>query len=440
MIPMHLLFSKSVALLAAFATILCGPAARAQSTPAQTASARLVSVAVTGSVRFHSDQIAQAAGLKLGDTITRDDLQKAADRLTALGAFAAVHYRFSTVEAGVKVEYQVTDAPALPVAFDNFPWLSDDELVAELKSTVFLFDGTAPEHGAILDEMSSSLEKLLQRHGVFASVSHDAANSPAQNHDVVQFTVQGAGLNVKSLEFPDQLAKSDRSIREQVSLLLDKPFSRSTIEVFEAEQVRPVYLAHGFLHVQFPTPIARLEGLISRNGPNPVDVLAPVIPGVAYDWGGVTWTGNSTISSAELDKLVVFKSGELADGMMIEAVWQKVRAVYARQGFLDAAIEPSPHFDDAAKRATYTCAISEGPQYHMGKLILSGLSVEGERRIRITWRIPQSAVFNQIAYEDFLENGVKAAFMGFPAHYEKIGRFLQKDTKAGVVDVLLDFQ
>jgi outer membrane protein insertion porin family len=440
MIPMRTFFSKSVILRLVLATVFCAPPSLAQSASAQTASAHLVSVAATGSVRFHSEQIAQATGLKPGDTITRDDLQKAADRLTAQGAFATVHYRFSTVETGVKVEYQVTDAPSLPVAFDNFPWLTDDELLAELKSTVFLFDGTAPEHGAILDEMSSSIEKLLERHGVFATVNHDVALSPTENHNVVQFSAQGTGLSVKTLEFPDPLAKSDRSIREQVSLLLNKPFSRSAVEIFEAEQVRPVYLAHGFLHVQFSTPIARLGGATSRNGPNPVDVLAPIVPGVAYVWGGVTWTGNSIISSAELDKLVIFKPGELSDGMMIEAVWQKVRASYARLGFLDATIEPAPHFDDAKKRATYTCLVSEGPQYHMGKLILSGLSVEGERRVRITWRISQGAVFNQIAYEDFLENGVKAAFMGFPAHYEKIGRFLQKDSKSGVVDVLLDFQ
>lgn len=440
MIPMRTLFSQSAMLHLVLATVFCASPSPAQSAPAQTASARLVSVAATGSVRFQSEQISQATGLKPGNTITRDDLQKAADHLTALGTFATVHYRFSTIETGVKVEYQVTDAPALPVSFDNFPWLTDDELVAELKSTVFLFEGTAPEHGAILDQMSSSLEKLLERHGVFATVSHDIATSPTDNHDVVQFTVQGAGLNVKTLEFPDALAKSDRSIHEQVSLLLEKPFSRSAIEIFEAEQIRPLYLAHGFLHVQFPIPIARLEGAPSRNGPNPVDVLAPIIPGLAYLWGGVAWTGNSVIPSAELDKLIVFKPGELADGMMIEAVWEKVRASYARQGFLDATIEPTPHFDDASKRASYSCVIIEGPQYYMGKLILTGLSVEGERRIRITWRIPQGSVFNQIAYDDFMVNGVKAAFMGFPAHYEKIGRFLQKDSKSGVVDVLLDFQ
>jgi outer membrane protein insertion porin family len=425
--------------IALLAVILVALHATAQ-TASPAASSRLASVSATGSVRFQSDQIAQASGLKPGDTVTREDLQKAADRLVALGLFATVHYRFSTVDTGVKVEYQVTDAPAVPVSFDNFPWLTDDELVAELKNTVFLFDGTAPEHGAILDQMSASIEKLLERHSVFASVRYAAATSPVDNHDVVQFSVEGAGLNVKSIDFTDALAKSDRGIHDQLPLLVDKPFSRSAIETFEAEQIRPIYLSHGFLRVQFAPPIARLEGSPTRNGPNPVDVVAPIFAGATYTWGGVTWTGNSSIPSASLDKLILFRPGELADGMSIEGAWEKVRNAYRRLGFLDATVEPAPHFDDSSRRANYSCVINEGTQYHMGKLILSGLSVEGERRVRITWRISQGAVFNEIEYEDFLVNGMKAAFMGFPAHYEKIGRFLQKDAKTGVVDVLLDFQ
>jgi outer membrane protein insertion porin family len=444
MITMRTHSTKSAMLLAVLAAACFAAPTRAQSATSQTsspsASARLVSVAATGSVRFHSDQIAQATGLKPGDTVTREDLQKGADRLVALGTFATVHYRFSTIETGVKVEYQLTDAPAVPVAFDNFPWLTDDELVTELKSTVFLFDGTAPEHGGILDEISSSLDKLLERHGVFANVKYEVATSPVDNRDVVQFTVEGAGLNVKSLDFPDALAKSDRGIHEQLSELVDKPFSRSAVEMFEAEQIRPVYLSHGFLRVQFALPIARLEGTSNRDGPNPVDVLAPIYPGIAYAWGGVAWSGDSAIAAADLDKLVLFRPGELADGMMIQGVWEKVRAAYARQGYLDATVEPTAQFDDTAKRANYSCVIEAGTQYHMGKLILSGLSLEGERRIRTTWRMSAGAVFNEIAYQDFLVNGVKAAFMGFPAHYEKIGRFLQKDPKSGVVDVLLDFQ
>jgi hypothetical protein len=78
--------------------------------------------------------------------------------------------------------------------------------------------------------------------------------------------------------------------------------------------------------------------------------------------------------------------------------------------------------------------------YHMGKLVLTGLSIEGERRIRAAWGIAQGAVFNKEIYEQFANTGVKQAFIGLPFHYEKVGRFLQEDPNSGSVDVLLDFQ
>jgi hypothetical protein len=76
----------------------------------------------------------------------------------------------------------------------------------------------------------------------------------------------------------------------------------------------------------------------------------------------------------------------------------------------------------------------------MGKLMLTGLSIDGEHRIRAAWKIPPGAVFDNGVYEEFLSNGITQAFTGLPFHYEKIGRFLQKDSGAATVDVLLDFQ
>ena len=76
----------------------------------------------------------------------------------------------------------------------------------------------------------------------------------------------------------------------------------------------------------------------------------------------------------------------------------------------------------------------------MGQLVLTGLSTEGERRIRTAWQIAPGAVFNRGVYEDFVDRGAKEAFSGLPFHYDKIGRFLQTDANAATVDVLLDFQ
>jgi outer membrane protein assembly factor BamA len=422
-----------------FCSMLC--AARPnQAPPSQTGSSRLASVTVTGSKKFSSDQIAAAIGMSAGATVTRDDLQKAADRLSQLGPFTNVQFRFSTAGADVKLEFQVADAPTVPLTFDNFPWFSDDEISQALKSSVVLFDGTAPEHGTILDDMSAALGKLLTTKGVQADVSHQLIPDPIGDRRVQQFHVEGPDLTIAAVTFSDPLASNDRSIQSSLANLVGSPFSRSAIEVFEFEQVRPAYLAHGFLRVHFAAPVAHMQAAPANTAATRVAVVAAIDPGPAFTWGGATWSGNSAIRSAQLDTAIALKPGDLADGTKIEVAWDRARDLFGRLGYLDANLDAVPQFDDAAKRVSYVVTVTEGPQYRMGNLVVTGLSIDGERRIRDAWRIPLGSLFDKGTYDEFLDTGVKEAFAGQPIHYDKIGRFLQEDPKTGTVDVLLDFQ
>jgi outer membrane protein assembly factor BamA len=407
--------------------------------PAKAGAAHLDSVEVSGSKRFSSGEIAAAIGLRAGATINRDDLQAAADKLAAIGLFSNVQFHFTTVETGVRVKYEVADVPEVPVSFDNFPWFTDDELTATLKRTVLLFDGGAPQSGTILDAMSGALEKLVQARGVFATVTHTLVNFPLGGQRM-QFRVVGAELTVKSIEFSDALATNDHAIQQSAAELIGKPFSRSTVELFEFEQVRPVYLAHAFLHVQFGPPSARVASGSPQPTSDGVVIVAPIVPGPAYKWGGGLWVGNSVIPTRDLNAMVDLKLGEAADGNKIAALWERIQSLYGERGYLDAKVDAEPQFYDQDARVIYSVTITEGLQYRMGSLVLTGLSIDGEKRIRAAWSIPTDAIFNEKVYEDFLDAGVKRAFAGTPVHYEKVGRFLQENPATGRVDVLLDFQ
>ena len=427
------MFRRACSLALLLAILL--PARAAHAMP-QDAKDRLASVAVVGSSRFRSEEIAPATGLRVGSEISREDLQKAADALAQLGWFTGVQYRFASGAKGVEAEFRVTDAPAVPVAFDNFPWFTDSELTAAVKGSVALFDGTAPEHGTVIDAMGDAIATLLAKRGVQASVSHELV-AALGGERVQEFRAEGASVNIAGVEFTDALAQTDRGIQTRLADLIGKPFSRRAIELFEFEQVRPIYLEHAFLRARFGPPRAKVA---SAPGGTTVTVVAPVEPGAAYLWNGATWSGNSSIPPAELAALAPLKPGDLADGMKIEGAWQNVRDAYTRRGYLDAKVSPVAQFDDAAKSVRYAVSVTEGPQYHMGKLVLTGLSAEGERRIRAAWKIPPGAVFDKSVFEGFLDAGVKQAFFGLPFHYERIGRFLQQNPQSGSVDVMLDFQ
>jgi outer membrane protein assembly factor BamA len=411
------------------------PLQNASTGQSEAGSAALASIQVTGSKRFTSEQIAAATGLKVGSRVTRADLQQAANALAQLGPFTNVQYRFASEPAGVALQFQVADAPLVPVFFDNFPWFTDDELDAALKEATPLFDGSAPEHGTLLDSMANSLGLFLVAHGLSGNVSHVLTEEVFSNQMVQEFKVDDAGVNVASVTFADPLAQSDSGIHTRVSDLIGRPYSRTAIELFELEQIRPVYLSHAYVHVKFGRPKPQFTG----SDRSRVTVTLTIDSGPLYLWGGVSWTGAGAISASDLTAMTKLAPGDPANGMTIEAGWQAAQDAFANLGYLDAKLTPMPHYDDAAKRVAYTVSIDEGPQYRMGKLVLSGLSEEGERRIRGAWTIAPGEVFDHATYEEFLSHGIARAFQGFPAHYDKIGRYLEKN-RDGTVDVMMDFE
>jgi outer membrane protein insertion porin family len=426
----------TIALLAVF---LAPTHVHAQQPSSQPASEKLAAVAVTGSHRFKSQEIAGATGLHIGKPISREELQFGADRLAKLGLFTNVQYKFSSGPGGLSVEYNLADAPTIPVTFDNFPRFSDEELSSAIKNAVVLFDGRAPEIGTILAPMSNAIEELIATRGLHATVAHSIVTR-AGGDRVLQFRIEGDSMRVAEVEFSDRLAKYDPAIQQSLAQLIGKPFSRNAIDLFEFEQVRPRYLERAFLRVKFGPPTARFEGDPTKPLPDKVYVIAPIEPGPEFKWSGIEWSGNSVIPTAELQKFVELKPGDVADGGKMEASWSRILSAYDSRGYLDVKVTPTPHYDEKAATVSYVATIVEGPQYHMGQLVLTGLSNEGERRIRAAWQIPAGAVFNRGAYEDFVSRGAKEAFNGLPFHYDKIGRFLQTDPNAGTVDVLLDFQ
>ena len=101
---------------------------------------------------------------------------------------------------------------------------------------------------------------------------------------------------------------------------------------------------------------------------------------------------------------------------------------------------PQASFDEASKSVSYEVSVVEGTQYHMGDLVLTGLSIEAERRLRVAWRLDKGVVFDRVYYESFVEKGAKASFGDLPFHYDKVGHFLRTNPQNATVDVLLDFQ
>lgn len=412
--------------------------ATAQQKP--TAAGKIAAIHASGSKRYAEPNIVSASGLHVGERATRDDLQAAADRLAQLGPFATAQYRFTSSGEDINLEFQVEDAPTVPVSFDNFPWFTDAELTAAIQHAVTLFDGTAPQQGAILDAMTETLQKLLATRGVHAVVERTLMAQPAGDDLMQQFKVVGASLTIQALQFTGTLAMESERLKDRLSDVVGKAYSRFAVEVFVNEQARPLYLERGHLRVRIGKPMVRFTGDPNRPLPGSVLVIVPIEPGPVYRWDSVTWSGNGAFGPAPLDEFVGLKKDEIANGMKIAAAWLRVQDEYGWRGYLDMKLDPQPIFDDAAQRVSYHVDITEGQQYRMGELVITGLSLAAERKLLEAWKMPRGQIFDRAYFDEFLASGIKKAFADFVVHYDEVGHWLRTNPATHTVDVLLDFK
>jgi outer membrane protein assembly factor BamA len=407
------------------------------------ATAKLQAVHAEGAKLLSEDQIVAIAELQPGSQVAKKDLQSAADRLVQTGLFAKVSYNFQTKNDALTITFHIQEAPRVPAYFDNFPWFADSELTDAIRKKLPFFDGTLPEGGAAVDLAGSAVSELLASHGLHPELQHTVIANPVGEGNVQEFHIEGATMQIASLQFSDSALSSSKVVRQHLEEVVGKPYSRTVIDTFLAEQIRPIYLERGYLRVKLGPAEIRLTGNPNQKLPEQIPVFVPVAQGILYHWKGAQWSGNSLVSAFTLDSLLGLKSGGIADGMQLEGGWDRVREEYGKRGYLEIKIDATPAFDDQAQSVSYNVKIEEGTQFRFGKMVITGISPAGERKLLSTWPIASGDVFDKEKYEQVLaklQTHPGQIFGDLPIHYETVGHWLQTDAASKSVDVLLDFK
>src|ERR1700736_1676957 len=413
----------------------------AQSTENPTAT--LKAIRAEGASHLNQSQVVALSGLSVGSAVGKQDLQSAADRLVQTGLFSNVNYAFQSKEDGLYLTFKLVEAPRIPAYFDNIPWFSDGELAEAIRKVLPFYDGTVPEGGATVDQVASILTDLIASRGVNMKVEYQVISNPLGEGTVQEFRIADVVLQIAKIEFGDPALASWKELQQHLGELQGKTYSRMVIDLFLAEQVKPIYLQKGFLRAKLGPPEIRLSGNPNQKLPDHIPIFVPITPGPVYRWKGVQWSGNTVLSGFTMSALIGMKDGDVANGLAIEAAWTRVQEQYGHRGYLDAKVEPVADDDDQAHTVSYRINISEGRPYKFGKLVLTGMSPTGEKRLRAAWPILSGDIFDKTKYEDILlklQVHREQIFVDLPVHFESVGHWLQTDPETGMVDVLLDFK
>src|SRR5690606_34009637 len=122
----------------------------------------LLEVHFDGLQRYAHDGIVRFAGLEIGQPVTEARLTSLAQQLADSGLFTGIRYQYTTTDKGLIARFTVAEPQwTVPVIFDNFIGISDEELIAAVARYVPSFDGTAVADGATNNLIGSALQHVL---------------------------------------------------------------------------------------------------------------------------------------------------------------------------------------------------------------------------------------------------------------------------------------
>jgi outer membrane protein assembly factor BamA len=386
-----------------------------------------------GASAFSQADLLKTTGLQPGATATQADLQAAAQHLGDTGLFSDIN--FASTEKGLVFTLKpMPSENLLPASFTNFVWWSPAELTAALKARVPLYAGLVPTAGNLQNSISSALKAMVTEKGVTANIVALAVSSqPGATPTSIAFAIQSPPIRVHALTVvhasPAMQSKLDAVIKDQTN----QPFDTNTTRPTISAALTTTYHDAGYLDMAVLN-LAQTPPKVTPTGVD-LDLTATLNEGQPYQLFQLNWPGSDVISTADFNKQVKMKPGDMASEAALNQSLSIIAAAYFAKGFQDAKVKAPATFDHLGHHVSYTITVDPGPQYHIHSIKALGLSAEQQKQFDSAWHMNPGDFYDTTYLTEFLhKNSALQSLAGYSATYNA-----SSDPDTHLVDLTITF-
>jgi len=154
--------------------------------------------------------------------------------------------------------------------------------------------------------------------------------------------------------------------------------------------------------------------------------------GPQYHLGDIRFTGDTTISEAELRQTFPLRDGEFFDVARVREGIEALTKLYGSHGYIDFTATPETQVDDNLQRIVLLIHLDEQKQYRVGSVEIRGLEPSLEARLRSI--IVPGEVFNP----DLLLAFVRESKSVLPPRGIEDNLQIHRNRNTGMVDLTFD--
>lgn len=381
------------------------------------------------------DELLAFTGLRAGESLTRDRIQAATDKLTATGLFSTVKFGLD----GETLTFQLEpSAGVVPVQYANFPWWDDQTLNAAVAAKVPLFHGALFPGGPMRDQVSAALAALLAAKGVQGAAAGTAAVADAEGNQVaILYRIDTPPVVVEAFHVYNYSGVWTQPLEAVEKSAVGQVYGGATRDKL-ADAVQAVYGRVGFIDMKMAAPAWGKPHV--ENGKILVPIQASITSeGGQYHVAGIHLHGEGGMTQEQFAKNAKLHPGDVANVELWAQTQAVVRASFRAQGYLDAKTDAAQTLDRANRTVDYTVTVEPGAEYRMGTLRLLNLSEQQKAELTPYWLMHKGDPFNPDLIPASVVNYHKARAQELQTIHAGFAAKWTADKDAHTVDVVLTF-
>ncbi|UTO05169.1 outer membrane protein assembly factor BamA [Moraxella sp. FZLJ2107] len=304
-------------------------------------------IAIDGLQRVTIESLQTTLPIRMGQTVTDEQLAQSIRALYATGNFSDVQADVN----GDQVVFRVTERPTIAeLNFDGNRLIPKDALEQGLKSSGLVVGGVLKQ--ATIHAIKNELENQYASQGYYNTEINVKQTELDGNRVKLDLEfVEGKRARVVDINIIGNEHFSDDDLRQEF-ILKDgswNPLSRSdryTQEKMAAsiEKLRAKYLNDGF--VRFTINDANLN---IDEEKEKVFIEVAVTEGEQYKFGKASFAGETTYPISELNELVAFKEGDTYSQAKMDETSTAIANKFGDDGYYYAQIRPVSRINDATR-------------------------------------------------------------------------------------------
>ncbi|MDO8840537.1 MAG: outer membrane protein assembly factor BamA [Parvibaculum sp.] len=361
----------------------------------------ITEIAVQGNQRIESDTVRSYMLLRPGMSYDPSIADASLKQLFGTGLFADITMR----QQGGRVIVSVVENPIVNrVAFEGNSALKEEDLQKEVQLQPRVVYTRAKVQGDV-----TRMIELYRRSGRFsASVEPKVIQLPQNRVDLVFEITEGPKTKIASINFIGNTRFSDGKLREVVStgesawwkfLSSSDTYDPDRL-TYDRELLRRYYLQRGYADFRVVSAVADL----SRDDAA-FHITFTVDEGEVYEFGDVAVkTSLDKLDQAELDSLVLAKSGEIYNAGLIDKTIDALTFAAGTSGYAFAEVRPRVSRRKDERVIDLTFQITEGPRVYVERINITGNSRTLDKVVRRQMRMSEGDAFNKVLLDKSEKN------------------------------------